>query len=140
MDNKDKATMVRNAIRIKILSQNSKQEPQHELMKLPIEALYKTALQEIGAQKAYIDEQNDTIKKLRCEIKTLRKFESAFNAASKEERMAIRQEEMYQVLRSQLKHLREDLKSMRESRGQLIVKLIATQNELEQLKTNIGVK
>lgn len=140
MDNKEKATMVRNAIRIKLLSKSSKQEPKNELMKLPIEALYKTALQEIGAHKAYIDEQNDTIKKLRCEIKTLRKVESAFNAATKEERMAIKREEIYQELRSQLKHLREELKSLRESRCQLIVKLIATQNELEQLKTNIGIK
>lgn len=52
-----------------------------DLMKIPLEALHKVALQQIGEQEAYIEELEETVKKLQ------RKLEQ------KEERFALTKEE-----------------------------------------------
>lgn len=52
-----------------------------DLMKIPLEALHKVALQQIGEQEAYIEELEETVKKLQ------RKLEQ------KEEKFALTKEE-----------------------------------------------
>ena len=132
----EKSRKIRNAIRIKFKSNTSKVEARYELLKLPIEVLYKNALQEIGALEAYIEELNNTIKRLKEENKSLQQFKEALYASTKEVREAIRREDMYQQRLEECNRLKNELRSLYESRSSVIMKLVAVQNELEQIKNN----
>ena len=132
----EKSRKIRNAIRIKFKSNTSKVEARYELLKLPIEVLYKNALQEIGALEAYIEELNNTIKRLKEENKSLQQFKEALYASTKEVREAIRREDMYQQRLEECNRLKNELRSLYESRSSVIMKLVAAQNELEQIKNN----
>ena len=132
----EKSRKIRNAIRIKFKSNTSKVEARYELLKLPIEVLYKNALQEIGALEAYIEELNNTIKRLKEENKNLQQFKEALYASTKEAREAIRREDMYQQRLEECNRLKNELRSLYESRSSVIMKLVAVQNELEQIKNN----
>ena len=82
-----------------------------DLMKIPVEVLYREALCEIGEQKSYIEELEATVKQLKKEINE-RKNASLLD---KSERVAIakevKKEELYNNLRQMMKSYREEIKA-----------------------------
>ena len=62
--NKDKIEKGRHILRMKMASGKHLENPDWDLMKIPLEALHSAALQQIGEQEAYIEELEATLKAL----------------------------------------------------------------------------
>jgi predicted nucleotidyltransferase len=62
--NKDKIEKGRHILRMKIASGKHLENPDWDLMKIPLEALHSAALQQIGEQEAYIEELEAKLKAL----------------------------------------------------------------------------
>ena len=62
--NKDKIEKGRHILRMKIASGKHLENPDWDLMKIPLEALHSAALQQIGEQEAYIEELETKLKTL----------------------------------------------------------------------------
>ena len=61
---KDKIEKGRHILRMKIASGKHLENPDWDLMKIPLEALHSAALQQIGEQEAYIEELESKLKAL----------------------------------------------------------------------------
>ena len=62
--NKDKIEKGRHILRMKMASGKHLENPDWDLMKIPLEALHSAALQQIGEQEAYIEELEAKLKGL----------------------------------------------------------------------------
>ena len=62
--NKDKIEKGRHILRMKMASGKHLENPDWNLMKIPLEALHSAALQQIGEQEAYIEELEAKLKAL----------------------------------------------------------------------------
>ena len=62
--NKDKIEKGRHILRMKMASGKHLENPDWDLMKIPLEALHSAALQQIGEQEAYIEELEAKFKAL----------------------------------------------------------------------------
>ena len=62
--NKDKIEKGRHILRMKMASGKQHENPDWDLMKIPLEALHCAALQQIGEQEAYIEELEAKLKAL----------------------------------------------------------------------------
>lgn len=62
--NKDKIEKGRHILRMKMASGKHHENPDWDLMKIPLEALHCAALQQIGEQEAYIEELEAKLKAL----------------------------------------------------------------------------
>ena len=62
--NKDKIEKGRHILRMKMASGKHLENPEWDLMKIPLEALHSAALQQIGEQEAYIEELEAKLKAL----------------------------------------------------------------------------
>ena len=62
--NKDKIEKGRHILRMKMISGKHLENPDWDLMKIPLEALHSVALQQIGEQEAYIEELEAKLKAL----------------------------------------------------------------------------
>lgn len=62
--NKDKIEKGRHILRMKMTSGKHLENPDWDLMKIPLEALHSAALQQIGEQEAYIEELEAKLKAL----------------------------------------------------------------------------
>ena len=62
--NKDKIEKGRHILRMKMVSGKHLENPDWDLMKIPLEALHSAALQQIGEQEAYIEELEAKLKAL----------------------------------------------------------------------------
>lgn len=62
--NKDKIEKGRHILRMKMASGKHLENPDWNLMKIPLEALHSAALRQIGEQEAYIEELEDKLKAL----------------------------------------------------------------------------
>ena len=62
--NKDKIEKGRHILRMKMASGKHLENPEWDLMKIPLEALHSAALQQIGEQEAYIEELESKLKAL----------------------------------------------------------------------------
>ena len=60
--NKDKIEKGRHILRMKMASGKHLENPDWDLMKIPLEALHSAALQQIGEQEAYIEELEAKLK------------------------------------------------------------------------------
>lgn len=61
---KDKIEKGRHILRMKMISGKHLENPDWDLMKIPLEALHSAALQQIGEQEAYIEELEAKLKAL----------------------------------------------------------------------------
>ena len=62
--NKDKIEKGRHILRMKMASGKHLENPEWDLMKIPLEALHSAALQQIGEQETYIEELEAKLKAL----------------------------------------------------------------------------
>ena len=107
-------------------------------MKIPIEALYREALCEIGEQGSYIEELEATIKQLKKEKN------EQYNASlmEKPERMAIakevKREELYTNQRHMINSYRKEIKAYKNRVDELLSKVFAAERTINELKERLG--
>ena len=63
----------RNLLRMKISHGKHLENPNSDLLKIPLEALHSLALQQIGEQESYIEELEEKLKKLTANVNLTRK-------------------------------------------------------------------
>ena len=103
-----------------------------DLMKIPVEHLYKEALREIGEQEAYIDELKSTINDLRAELN---------NPSAKAEKQKLlkelKREELYQNQKNVLKKCREENKKLKNTITELITKVVSYSQTINDLQSKL---
>ena len=114
---------------------NTGEGPEDELFKIPIEVLHKLALREIGEQEALIDELKDTIQKLTREIARLKASSEQLKQISKEERVAIKREELYERQRKRILEQNKQIKYLHENNGELVAKIVSLQRTIDELRS-----
>ena len=105
------------------------------MFKIPIEVLHKLALREIGEQEALIDELKDTIQKLTREIARLKTSSEQLKQISKEERVAIKREELYERQRKRILEQNKQIKYLHENNGELVAKIVSLQRTIDELRS-----
>lgn len=108
-----------------------------DLMKIPLEALHKVALQQIGEQEAYIEELEETVKKLQ---RKLEQKEEKF-ALTKEENRRIaeetRREEVNARILRRFEESQQNNGKLKKKCNELSTELCMRMMEILQLKERI---
>lgn len=122
-----------NILAIKI--KEGKSEPLFGLDKIPVESLYKLALEQIGEQESYIEELEDRIKDLEKEKKTIRQEErvSLMREIQKEAVVEAKKQQYTESLLKKIAKQERKIKSLYESRNVLL-------NELTKNNIHIGIQ
>ena len=133
MDNKDKIKKGRDRLRIKLRG-NKYDVEAFDLMKIPVEYLYQDALREIGEQESYIEELEAEIKNLQKDICDLKNAQQL----SIEEKRAIgkevKREELYKKQLEMIRVYRMEIRGLKNTVRDLILKCVKLQNQVENLQ------
>lgn len=102
-----------------------KSEPVFGLEKIPVESLYRMALELIGGQESYIFELEDKIRRYEEERKTIRQEErvSLMSEIRKEAVAEAKKTEYVQSLKKRLREQDERIKRLYESRSELLAEI-----------------
>jgi BMFP domain-containing protein YqiC len=131
MDRDEKIKNGHNQLLLKLKNKNNI-NLHSDLMKIPVEHLYKEALREIGEQEAYIDELKSTINDLRAELN---------NPSAKAEKQKLlkelKREELYQNQKNVLKKCREENKKLKNTITELITKVVSYSQTINDLQSKL---
>ncbi len=131
MNNNEKIKNGHNQLLLKLKNKNNI-NLHSDLMKIPVEHLYKEALREIGEQEAYIDELKSTINDLRAELN---------NPSAKAEKQKLlkelKREELYQNQKNVLKKCREENKKLKNTITELITKVVSYSQTINDLQSKL---
>ena len=102
-----------------------KSEPIFGLEKIPVESLYRKALELIGEQESYICELEDEVRRFREERKTVRQEErvSLMCEIQKEAVVEAKKTEYVQALQRRLRKQDERINRLNESRSELLAEI-----------------
>ena len=102
-----------------------KSEPIFGLEKIPVESLYRKALELIGEQESYICELEDEVRRFREEKKTVRQEErvSLMFEIQKEAVFEAKKTEYVQALQRRLRKQDERINRLNESRSELLAEI-----------------
>lgn len=102
-----------------------KSEPIFGLEKIPVESLYRKALELIGEQESYICELEDEVRRFREERKTVRQEErvSLMCEIQKEAVFEAKKTEYVQALQRRLRKQDERINRLNESRSELLAEI-----------------
>ena len=137
MDKDNHIKRGRDQLRIRLKSKGIGDESVHDLLKIPIEALYAEALREIGEQEAYIDELQNEIKSLKTENKCLRINVDTLAQQGKSDSKAIKREELYQQQNARNLALSRRNTELMNYNSELIARIVKLQSELKMLREQL---
>ena len=124
----------RNQLQVRLRTKCAGDESVYDLLKIPIDVLYKEALREIGEQESYIDELKDTIKKLNIENAIFKGNLERYMRINSEERMSIKREEMYALQKKKNSKLNAKIKYLKENLSELVLRIVKYEDELKLLR------
>lgn len=108
-----------------------------DLMKIPLEALHKVALQQIGEQEAYIEELEETVKKLQ---RKLEQKEERFTLTKEENRriaVEVRREEVNARILRRFEESQQNNGKLKKRCKELADDLFQRIMEIQKLKARI---
>ena len=121
-----------NILTIKI--RGDKSEPIFGLDKIPLESLYKIALEQIGEQESYIEELEEKVQSFEKEKKLIRQEEriSLMREIDKEAVLEAKKTQHVQSLERRLSKQGETIKRLYEGRNELLKEMA----KLKEIKSN----
>lgn len=121
-----------NILTIKI--RGDKSEPIFGLDKIPLESLYKMALEQIGEQETYIEELEEKVQSFEKEKKLIRQEEriSLMREINKEAVLEAKKTQHVQSLERRLSKQGETIKRLYEGRNELLKEMA----KLKEIKSN----
>ena len=134
---KDKIEKGRHILRMKMASGKHLENPDWDLMKIPLEALHKVALQQIGEQEAHIEELEETVKKLQ---RKLEQKEEKFALTKEENRRIaeeVRREEVNARILRRFEESQQNNGKLKKKCNELSTELCMRMMEILQLKERI---
>ena len=127
---KDKIEKGRHILRMKMTSGKHLENPDWDLMKIPLEALHSAALQQIGEQEAYIEE-------LETKLKTLSPNVNLTKAENKRIAEETRREEVIATIFRRLKKYENKYESMKKKYKNLSVEYYYSLTMISKLKEEL---
>ena len=127
---KDKIEKGRHILRMKMASGKHLENPDWDLMKIPLEALHSAALQQIGEQEAYIEE-------LETKLKTLSPNVNLTKAENKRIAEETRREEVIATIFRRMKKYENKYESMKKKYKNLSVEYYYSLTMISKLKEEL---
>ena len=127
---KDKIEKGRHILRMKMASGKHLENPDWDLMKIPLEALHSAALQQIGEQEAYIEE-------LETKLKTLSPNVNLTKAENKRIAEETRREEVIANIFRRMKKYENKYESMKKKYKNLSVEYYYSLTMISKLKEEL---
>ena len=127
---KDKTEKGRHILRMRMTSGKHLENPDWDLMKIPLEALHSAALQQIGEQEAYIEE-------LETKLKTLSPNVNLTKAENKRIAEETRREEVIATIFRRLKKYENKYESMKKKYKNLSVEYYYSLAMISKLKEEL---
>ena len=127
---KDKIEKGRHILRMKMASGKHLENPDWDLMKIPLEALHSAALQQIGEQEAYIEE-------LETKLKTLSPNVNLTKAENKRIAEETRREEVIATIFRRMKKYENKYESMKKKYKNLSVEYYYSLAMISKLKEEL---
>ena len=128
--NKDKIEKGRHILRMKMASGKHLENPDWNLMKIPLEALHSAALQQIGEQEAYIEE-------LEAKLKALSPNVNLTKAENKRIAEETRREEVIANIFRRMKKYENKYESMKKKYKNLSVEYYYSLTMISKLKEEL---
>ena len=128
--NKDKIEKGRHILRMKIASGKHLENPDWDLMKIPLEALHSAALQQIGEQEAYIEE-------LEAKLKAMSPNVNLTKAENKRIAEETRREEVIANIFRRMKKYENKYESMKKKYKNLSVEYYYSLTMISKLKEEL---
>ena len=128
--NKDKIEKGRHILRMKMASGKHLENPDWDLMKIPLEALHSAALQQIGEQEAYIEE-------LEAKLKALSPNVNLTKAENKRIAEETRREEVIANIFRRMKKYENKYESMKKKYKNLSVEYYYSLTMISKLKEEL---
>ena len=133
MDNNDKIKKGRDRLRIKLRGKKYDVET-FDLMKIPVEWLYQDALREIGEQESYIEELKAENMNLQKEIRDLNNAQQLSIEEKRAIGKEIKREELYDKQLEMIRAYRKEIRGLKNTVRDLILKCVKLQNQVENLQ------
>jgi len=127
---KDKIEKGRHILRMRMTSGKHLENPDWDLMKIPLEALHSAALQQIGEQEAYIEE-------LETKLKTLSPNVNLTKAENKRIAEETRREEVIATIFRRMKKYENKYESMKKKYKNLSVEYYYSLTMISKLKEEL---
>ena len=127
---KDKIEKGRHILRMKMTSGKHLENPDWDLMKIPLEALHSAALQQIGEQEAYIEE-------LEAKLKALSPTVNLTKAENKRIAEETRREEVIATIFRRMKKYENKYESMKKKYKNLSVEYYYSLTMISKLKEEL---
>ena len=127
---KDKIEKGRHILRMKMASGKHLENPEWDLMKIPLEALHSAALQQIGEQEAYIEE-------LEAKLKALSPNVNLTKAENKRIAEETRREEVIANIFRRMKKYENKYESMKKKYKNLSVEYYYSLTMISKLKEEL---
>ena len=127
---KDKIEKGRHILRMKMTSGKHLENPDWDLMKIPLEALHSAALQQIGEQEAYIEE-------LEAKLKALSPTVNLTKAENKRIAEETRREEVIATIFRRMKKYENKYESMKKKYKNLSVEYYYSLTMISELKEEL---
>ena len=127
---KDKIEKGRHILRMRMTSGKHLENPDWDLMKIPLEALHSAALQQIGEQEAYIEE-------LETKLKTLSPNVNLTKAENKRIAEETRREEVIATIFRRMKKYENKYESMKKKYKNLSVEYYFSLTMISKLKEEL---
>ena len=128
--NKDKIEKGRHILRMKMASGKHLENPDWDLMKIPLEALHSAALQQIGEQEAYIEE-------LEAKLKALSPNVNLTKAENKRIAEETRREEVIATIFRRLRKYENKYESLKKKYKNLSVEYYYSLTMISKLKEEL---
>lgn len=128
--NKDKIEKGRHILRMKMASGKHLENPDWDLMKIPLEALHSAALQQIGEQEAYIEE-------LEAKLKTLSPNVNLTKAENKRIAEETRREEVIANIFRRMRKYENKYESLKKKYKNLSVEYYYSLTMISKLKEEL---
>ena len=133
----DKIAKGRHILQMKIASAKHLENPNSDLLKIPLEALHKIALQQIGEQESYIEELEDKIRSLEEDLARKLKKEQLTKEENKRIAQEVRREEVIAVVERRSAKMKAENKKLLQRNRELSGIICQKSSEIYTLKERL---
>ena len=124
-------------LKVRVMQKYGKDDPDAELLKIPLEGLHAIALQQIGEQESYIEELEDKIRSLEEDLARKLKKEQLTKEENKRIAQEVRREEVIAVVERRSAKMKAENKKLLQRNRELSGIICQKSSEIYILKERL---
>lgn len=124
-------------LKVRVMQKYGKDDPDAELLKIPLEGLHAIALQQIGEQESYIEELEDKIRSLEKDLARKLKKEQLTKEENKRIAQEVRREEVIAVVERRSAKMKAENKKLLQRNRELSGIICQKSSEIYTLKERL---